>query len=169
MTQKILVEKGIRAMNVALIFIIAGALAVCPVVYAQSMIEYSTLATRSTTASNAIAATSHAIEKKAANLNTALSQDASKESPSGEKSAIAQNQPVVAGPTPPAVFILFNGERLETNHYLLTNNSLRVQQGGAQRTIPLSTINMDATVAANHERGIDLRIPKSKSEIMLSF
>ena len=155
-------------MNVALIFIIAGALAVCPVVYAQSMIEYSTLATRSTTASNAIAATSHAIEKKAATLNTAVSQDAVQESPSGEKSAMAQNQPV-AGPTPPAVFILFNGERLETNHYLLTNNSLRVQQGGTQRTIPLSTINMDATVAANHERGIDLRVPKNKSEIMLSF
>ena len=82
---------------------------------------------------------------------------------------MAQNQPVIAGPTPPAVFILFNGERLETNHYLLNNNSLRVQQGGTQRTIPLSTINMDATVAANHERGIDLRVPKNKSEIMLSF
>jgi hypothetical protein len=85
---------------------------------------------------NAIAATSHAIEKKAATLNTAVSQDATKESPSGEKSAMAQNQPVIAGPTPPAVFILFNGERLETNHYLLNNNSLRVQQGGTQRTIP---------------------------------
>lgn len=38
-----------------------------------------------------------------------------------------------------------------------------------QRTIPLTAINLDATAAANRERGIDLKFPTNKSEIMLSF
>jgi hypothetical protein len=38
-----------------------------------------------------------------------------------------------------------------------------------QRTIPLTAINLDATTAANRGRGIDLKFPKNKSEIMLSF
>ena len=38
-----------------------------------------------------------------------------------------------------------------------------------QRTIPLSAVNLSETVAANRERGIDLKIPKNKAEITLGF
>jgi hypothetical protein len=33
----------------------------------------------------------------------------------------------------------------------------------------LSAVNVNATIAANRERGIDLKIPKSKAEITLGF
>ena len=97
-----------------------------------------------------------------------MSQSAPKDTASGDKSALAQNRPV-PGSTPAAVFILFDGERLESSHYLLTVTSLRLQQGETQHTIPLSAVNLNATITANHKRGIDLKIPKNKSEVMLSF
>jgi len=75
---------------------------------------------------------------------------------------------VAAKPTPPAVFILSSGERLESSHYLLSSDSVQVEQGETQRTIPISTLNVDATVAANRARGINLKIP-SKGQIMLGF
>ena len=48
-------------------------------------------------------------------------------------------------------------------------DSLRVEQDGNQRTIPMSDVNVDVTVAANHQRGVNLKIPTSKSQMMLSF
>jgi hypothetical protein len=68
-----------------------------------------------------------------------------------------------------AVFILANGDRLESLRYFLTVNSLRVQQGQTERTIPLSAVNLNATIAANRERGIDLNIPKDRTQITLGF
>ncbi len=35
--------------------------------------------------------------------------------------------------------------------------------------IGLDRLDLDATIAANHERGIDLRIPADRNEISLSF
>jgi hypothetical protein len=70
-------------------------------------------------------------------------------------------------PQPPAVFVLNNGQRLETQHYTLTKDSLRATIDGQPRIIPLTTLDLKATVAANRERGIDLRIPSSRSEISL--
>lgn len=67
------------------------------------------------------------------------------------------------------VFILSNGERIESRNYLLTVDSLQVEQSGRQRTIPMSTVDLNATRAANRERGIDLQIPTGKSQIMVSF
>jgi hypothetical protein len=72
-------------------------------------------------------------------------------------------------PPPPAVFILSNGERVEATRYVLTVDSVLIQKEGAERSIPLSSINMTATLAANHARGVDLNIPKSSSQITLSF
>jgi hypothetical protein len=70
---------------------------------------------------------------------------------------------------PPTIFILANGERLETRRFLLTASDLSVSIDRRQRTIPLDLLDLDATVAANHERGIDLRIPADRNEISLSF
>ncbi len=72
-------------------------------------------------------------------------------------------------PLPPAMFILRNGERLEARRYLLTHDNLSFTVDRRQRTIPLAMVDIDATVAANRERGIDLRIPADRSEISVGF
>lgn len=74
-----------------------------------------------------------------------------------------------AKPNPPAIFVLSNGERVESSNYFLTVDSVRIEQNGSQRTIPMSSVNMDATVAANHQRGLNLKVPTNKSQIMVSF
>ena len=105
---------------------------------------------------------------KAGNKSTSPTMETVKEVPSGQSKAQA-DQPAPK-PTPPAVFILSNGETLESSHYVVTADSIRLQQGsGVERTIPLSTLNRDATVAANQKRGINLQIPSNKNQITLSF
>ena len=75
----------------------------------------------------------------------------------------------VAKSLPPTVFILTTGERLESDRFVLTANSLSVNVNRSLRTIPLSMLNIDATLAANRDRGIDLRIPNDRNEISLRF
>lgn len=70
---------------------------------------------------------------------------------------------------PPTVFILSNGERLETRRFVLSASALSVSIDRQQRTVPLDTLDLKATLAANRERGIDLRIPNDRNEISLSF
>jgi hypothetical protein len=70
---------------------------------------------------------------------------------------------------PPAVFILADGERLEARRFVLSASLLSVSIDRQQRTVPLSLLDIGATLSANHERGIDLRIPDDRNEISLSF
>ena len=70
---------------------------------------------------------------------------------------------------PPTVFILTDGERLESDRFVLTANSLSVNVQRSLRTIPLGMLNIDATLTANRDRGIDLRIPNDRNEISLRF
>ena len=70
---------------------------------------------------------------------------------------------------PSTVFILNGGERLESREFLLTASDLSIKVNHHRRTIPLQMLNVDATVAANRERGIDLRIPADRTEISVSF
>jgi len=84
------------------------------------------------------------------------------------KSATAKDQ-APAAPPPPAVFILKNGERIESSRYTLTADSVRVQQGDKERTIPVSALNLEATNAANHARGLDVKVPTSNNQMILSF
>jgi hypothetical protein len=72
-------------------------------------------------------------------------------------------------PIPPAVFILANGQQFEAKRYLLTQASLQVQRGRDQQTIPLNEVNLEATIAANNARGIDLQIPENKNHLTLGF
>ena len=69
----------------------------------------------------------------------------------------------------PAIFVLANGERLETQRFVLTVSSLSVNLDRRERVIPLEAIDLGATTAANRERGINLRIPADRNEILLSF
>lgn len=74
-----------------------------------------------------------------------------------------------AKPLPPTIFILTDGERLESQRFLLTATNLSVSIHRRERTIPFDMLDLDATLAANHERGIDLRIPADRNEISLRF
>jgi hypothetical protein len=66
-------------------------------------------------------------------------------------------------PLPPTMFIL------EARRYLITYDNLRFTVDRQQRTIPLTLFDINATVAANRERGINLRIPADRSEISVGF
>lgn len=124
---------------------------------AQNMVEYSNLATQSPVAQKALA-----------NKTGVSSGKSIVKTGSPANKAEADNQ-ATPKPTPPAVFILSNGERLESSHYLLTAGTLKIEQAGVERTIPMSAINRNATEAANEQRGIDLKIPKDSGQITLSF
>jgi len=76
---------------------------------------------------------------------------------------------VTPKPQLPTVFVLRDGENLESHEYLLSASSLRIDLSGEQRTIPLNSVNIDATLAANHERGIDLAFPRNNGTIFLGF
>lgn len=71
--------------------------------------------------------------------------------------------------TPPTLFILTNGERLETERFVLTSSDLSVMINRQQHRIPVTMLDINATVSANRERGIELRIPADPSEISLGF
>jgi hypothetical protein len=72
-------------------------------------------------------------------------------------------------PSAPTMFVLIDGERLETQRFMLTVSSLSVNIGRRERVIPLEAVDLDATTAANRERGINLQIPADRNEILLSF
>jgi len=58
---------------------------------------------------------------------------------------------------------------LEAQRFVLTVSSLSVNISRHERIIPLEAIDLDATTAANRERGINLPIPSDRNEISLSF
>jgi thiol-disulfide isomerase/thioredoxin len=66
-------------------------------------------------------------------------------------------------PSPKTIFVFANGERLEVDHYTIHAGLLHLAVGGQQRTVALSTLDIKTTIAVNHERGIELKIPQSKS------
>jgi hypothetical protein len=84
------------------------------------------------------------------------------EIPAAAKSAASK-------PLPPALFILSSGERIESRHYLLSVDRVQITVDRRRRSIPLEALDLDATVAANRQRGLELHIPSSGSEISLGF
>jgi hypothetical protein len=72
-------------------------------------------------------------------------------------------------PQATAVFVLKDGTRIEPQRYLVTADNAYLIIERRQRTIPLSQLDIAATVSANRERGIELRIPIDRNEISLSF
>ena len=75
--------------------------------------------------------------------------------------------PSRAKTVPPTVFILTDGERLESRRFLLTTTNLSISIDHHERIIPFAMLNLDATAVANRERGIDLNIPADRNEITL--
>ncbi len=72
-------------------------------------------------------------------------------------------------PVPKTIFVFADGSRLEADRYTIDAISLHVMVDGQWRTIALSTLDLKATLAVNHDRGVDLNIPKNRSEIFLAF
>ena len=81
----------------------------------------------------------------------------------------APDHPEAAKPLQPAMFVLTSGERLEAQRFVLTASSLSVNIGRRERVISIEALDLDATAAANRERGIHLQIPADHNEISLSF
>jgi hypothetical protein len=67
------------------------------------------------------------------------------------------------------LFVLKGGERLESHNYVLTAQSLQIEVGHQRREIPLGTLDLDATIAANHQRGIELTVPRDRTAVFVSF
>lgn len=68
----------------------------------------------------------------------------------------------------PAIFILKNGERVEAGHYLLSSSSLQMTPiEGKPQTVELGELDLKSTIAANHERGVEIKIPAGDGEITL--
>jgi hypothetical protein len=72
-------------------------------------------------------------------------------------------------PPLPAIFVLVNGERIETQRFVLTFTSLTINIDRREHVIPLEAVDLGASTAANRERGINLRIPADRNEVWLSF
>jgi len=159
-------------MKVRLFAVIGMAAGIALAAQAQTAIEYGTI---STSAASVLAA------PKTSSLATHTVPDLGSHKASGtnvgghksvkvwqEKDARSIDA-APSKPTPPAVFILANGEHVESSNYFMTTNSLQLVQNGQQRTIPLSALNANATVAANRQRGVDMKIPDNKGQITISF
>jgi len=76
---------------------------------------------------------------------------------------------VTAKAIPKTIFVFASGERLEADHYVLHATFLHVTSDGQDRSIPLSALDIQKTIAVNRERGINLKIPTSRSEVFLAF
>jgi thiol-disulfide isomerase/thioredoxin len=72
-------------------------------------------------------------------------------------------------PNPTTILVFTNGERLEVDHYTIDSVVLHVAVGGQQRSVPLSALDIKTTIAVNHQRGIDLKLPQSRSELTIAF
>ncbi len=153
-------------MNTKLLAIVTAIFGLALAGHAQNMVEYSTLSTQSAAKSAAASrATGHGAAQQPIDYSHAGSHTAKLWQ---EKNARGKQQPP-AKPDLPAVFVLSNGERVEAANYFLTVNSLQIEDEGKERTIPVSSLNLNATVAANNERGVNVKIPTDKTQIMLSF
>ncbi len=74
-----------------------------------------------------------------------------------------------AKPQPPALFVLRDGEKLESRRYVLSADSLRIDVDRTLRTIPLSALDVNATLSANQQRGIAITIPPDNGSLFLGF
>jgi hypothetical protein len=61
----------------------------------------------------------------------------------------------------PAVTLIFNDGRqpVKVHSYVLTGSSVFVAENGHQRVIPIADLDLPATIAQNHEAGVDFELP----------
>lgn len=61
----------------------------------------------------------------------------------------------------PAVTLVFNDGRppMQVHSYVLTGSSVLIAEKGRQRVIPITDLDLAATVAQNREAGVDFKLP----------
>lgn len=140
---------------------------------AQTMVEYSSLAGKAAGPTKALStklnASNDKIASSLASADTSSQPVATKSSAQAKTATPPADQPPVIKPAPPAIFILTNGERIESDHYVLKTDSVQLQDKGVERSIPIKQLNVNATMSENNERGLHLMFPTSTSQITLSF
>jgi hypothetical protein len=151
-------------MKPSAIFVVVFAVAVVASSAAQDMVEYSHIAAKPPVSLQGLA------NKLNGSLQKSTTQGGSTpQVQTVESSKLGASSEPPAQPTPPALFILADGKQLESSHYVLTAQNLVIQDGPKPQTIPLSALNREATIAANHKRGLNLMFPSSTSQMTISF
>jgi len=90
--------------------------------------------------------------------------------PSPKLVEVPQDGPATpAKEQPPALFVLQNGQHIESDHYVLSDKSVTVDVGRQQRTIPLSDIDLKETMAENRQRGVEIAFPRDSNSLFMSF
>jgi hypothetical protein len=82
--------------------------------------------------------------------------------PSTQNNASAQSAPAQSnGLDHPAVTLVFNDGRppMQVHSYVLTSSSVLIAESGRQRVIPVTDLDLPATVAQNREAGVDFKLP----------
>ena len=148
---------------------------------AQTMVEYSGIAGKTAPAAKVLSDKINASTAKIATTTAAQTTQPGSTSASttstvaaapkagAQKTTGAEQTPAPPKPTPPAVFVLSNGQRIESDHYMLTTEGVQLRENGVDRMIPKSALNINATMSANEERGLHLMFPTSTSQMTVSF
>ena len=68
-----------------------------------------------------------------------------------------------------AVFLFANGDRIESDDYLVTKDDLFITTNGQKHRYPVKSLDQPGTKAANIERGIVITFPRTSSEFNLNF
>jgi cytochrome c biogenesis protein CcmG, thiol:disulfide interchange protein DsbE len=72
-------------------------------------------------------------------------------------------------PLPRTVFVLLNGEKLESEHYVIQSGFVDITVADQVRRVDLSQLDTKQTLALNHKNGVDLKIPASRNEVFIGF
>lgn len=75
-------------------------------------------------------------------------------------------------PLPPAILVFHDGHTAEVTSYSIIGDSIHAKSdywttGEWNQTIPISALNIPATLEQNRERGLNFQLPSSPDEIML--
>jgi peroxiredoxin len=72
-----------------------------------------------------------------------------------------------AKPVPRTIFVLTNGERIESDRYTVDADTVQVIVDGRERTFRTNELDIKATEAANRERGVEFRMPTRGREMVI--
>jgi hypothetical protein len=110
-------------------------------------------------------------KSQAAGTDEAKKKDDTPPPPPGPKLIEVPQDNTTYAPRPKvvAVFVFTNGNRIESDDYLITKDAVFINKDGQKTRYPINTIDRAATNAANQERGVEIVFPKSRSEFNLDF
>lgn len=77
-----------------------------------------------------------------------------------QQSAAAPPPSAAEVPHPPTILVFRDGKRMEVQNYAIIGQSLWVLSEQRSRKIPLSDLDLDATVRLNEQRGIEFPVPE---------